>query len=178
MVLLPEDDLDTYKAFKRDFFDGLQPKGVLEEKLAYTLVNTQWRLNRCRAFEDAILATEPAAPVDPESNARVVREQVESLAKLSLYEQRLTRIFQTSLKQLRELQAERKELEERAIKDAANVLKQCQAKQLPFDPASLGFVFSTAEIETWLSRHERIETARDAAMFAFNRRFFQADAVK
>lgn len=178
MVLLPEDDLVAYEKFKRSFFDQVKPKGELEEQLAFTLVNTQWRLNRCRFFEESILATRTCEPSDPEANTRLVHGQVESLARLSLYESRLTRIFQTTLKQLREIQAERSQLEERAMADAAKVLKECQTKQMPFDPGSLGFVFSSSEIETWLSRHERIQAARDHDAIAFNSRFFPQAAAR
>jgi len=76
------------------------------------------------------------------------------------------------VKQLRDIQAERKELEDRAMADAAKVLKHHQDKQIPLDPASLGFVFSNAEVETFLSRRDHIQAARDHDAIAFNRRFF------
>ena len=174
MVLLPEDDLAAYNTFKQSFFNDLKPKGVLEEQLAYTLVNTQWRLNRCRAFEESVLATETAQPSDPDANARLTREQVDSLAKLSLYESRLTRTFQTTLKQFRDIQSDRTEREDRAMADAAKVLKLHQVKQIPFDAAEFGFVFSNAEIESYLSRRDRIQAARDHDAIEFNRRFFAA----
>ena len=174
MVLLPEDDLLAYNAFKHAFFDDVKPKGALEEQLAFTLVNTQWRLNRCRAFEESILATESSNPDDPDADARLVSSQVESLARVSLYESRLNRTFHTTLKQLRDIQSERKELEDRAMADAAKVLKHYQVRQIPFNPAEFGFVFSTAEIETFLSRRDRIQAARDHDAIEFNRRFFAA----
>ena len=92
---------------------------------------------------------------------------------MSLYESRLNRTFQSTLKQLRDIQAERKELEDRAMADAAKVLKHYQVRQIPFNPAEFGFVFSTAEIETFLSR-DHIQAARDHDAIEFNRRFFTA----
>ena len=175
MVLLPDDDLAAYNKFKQAFFDDLKPKGVLEEQLAYTLVNTQWRVNRCRAFEASVLATESAHPTDPGANAKLTREQVDSLAKLSLYESRLNRIFQITLKQFRDIQAERIQKEDRAMADAAKVLKHHQVRQIPFDPAEFGFVFSTPDIETYLTRRDRIQAARDHDAIEFNRRFFAAN---
>ena len=161
MVLSPEDDLAAYENFKRSFFGGLQPKGELEEQLALTLVDTQWRLNRCRSFEESILATRTNSLDGHEVSLGLVQSQVDSLGKLSLYESRLTRIFQTTLKQFRELQSERRQREERAMADAARVLKHCQTNQIPFHPAALGFVFSTTEIEAWSNRHDRIQAAQD-----------------
>ena len=174
MVLLPDDDLAAYNTFKQSLFNDLKPKGQLEEQLAYTLVNTQWRLNRCRAFEESVLATETAHLSDPDANARLTREQVDALAKLSLYESRLTRTFQTTLKQFRGIQADRTEREERAMADAAKVLKLHQVKQIPFDAAEFGFVFSNAEIASYLSRRDHIQAARDHDAIEFNRRFFAA----
>ena len=170
MVILPDEDLKTYQDFRDQFFADLQPQGVLEEQLAFTLVNTQWRLNRCRAFEQSILITGPGGP-------HLAQEQVESLSKLSLYEQRLSRVFHTALKQFLALKTERKDREKRDMKDAASVLKLHRAKQLPFDPAQLGFVFSIAEVETWLNRYDHIEEARQTGMMEFNRRFFSTGAA-
>jgi len=165
MILLPEEDLKTYQDFRDRFFGDLQPKGFLEEQLALTLVNTQWRLNRCRAFEQSILTHQPGGK-------DLTREQVESLSKLSLYEQRLSRTFHTTLKQFLQLRAERKQQEQYEMKDAAKVLKLCRAKQMPYDPAASGFVFSSADVETWLRRHDQVEEARRADMIEFNQRFF------
>ena len=183
MVLLPGDDLDAYNDSKRRFFEELKPQGELEQQLAYTLVNTQWRLNRCRSFEESILAVETAgvddtpipaetAAAGPEPHARLIESQVESLARLGLYESRLTRIFLTTLKQFRELQSERREHEQQAMAEAAKVMKLHQTQQIPFNPAELGFVFSISEIQDWRSRQERIQAARDLAAREFNTRFF------
>ena len=99
---------------------------------------------------------------EPSHYARFQRDQVESLNKFSMYEQRLTRNFQTTLKQFRELQAERREREEQQMQAAAKILKDCQAKQIQYDPAEDGFVFSTAEIETWMRRRDRLEGVQSA----------------
>jgi len=174
MVLLPGDDLQAYNTFQRAFFADLKPKGELEQQLAYTLAITQWRLNRCRAFEESVLATRTLHPADPDANAKLTRDQIDSIARLSLYESRLNRIFQTTLKQFRALQAERIERDDRAMADAARVLQHSQSKQMPFDPAELGFVFSPLEIETWLRRHDRIQAAQQAATIGLDRRFSAA----
>ena len=172
MILLPGDDLEAYNAFKLRFFEELKPATELEQQLAFTLVNTQWRLNRCRSFEESILAAQSPAPAGPAAHSRLIETQVESLARLSLYESRLTRIFQTTLKQFREMQSERREREQRAMAEAAKVLKLCQTQQIPFDPAELGFVFSLSEIQEWRRRQERVQAARDADAREFNTRFF------
>ena len=160
-VILPGEDLETYQKFRDDFFADLNPKGELEQQLAFTLVNTQWRANRCRAFEQSLLSGDGSP-----------RDQVESLSKLSLYESRLTRIFQTTLKQFLSLQAERLEREEFDMKNAVQVLRNCQLKQIPFQPSEYGFVFSIEQVQARLHRHIRIHEAHQADMINFNRRFF------
>ena len=107
-----------------------------------------------------ILAAEPDRDREPSQYARFQRDQVEALNKFSMYEQRLTRNFQTTLKQFRELQAQRHEREQQQMSAAAKLLKDSQAKQIPYDPAEDGFVFSTAELQTWMRRRDRLETAR------------------
>jgi hypothetical protein len=161
MVILPDEDLETYQKFHDDFFADLKPTGEIEVELAFTLVNTQWRLNRCRAFEQTILTGEGS-----------VRDHVESLSKLSLYEGRLTRIFQTTLKQFLTLQADRHQREELEMRDAVIVLRYCQTKQIPFQPSDFGFVFSTEQVQARLDRHIRLNAAHHPDMLNFNRHFF------
>ena len=157
-AFLPNEDPQAYQDFCRKLIDDLRPKGALEEQLARALADTQWRLNRCRSIEQVILAAEPDRDREPSQYARFQRDQVEALNKFSMYEQRLTRNFQTTLKQFRELQAQRHEREEQQMSAAAKLLKDSQAKQIPYDPAEDGFVFSTAELQTWMRRRDRLET--------------------
>ena len=157
-AFLPNEDPQAYQDFCRKLIDDLRPQGALEEQLARALADTQWRLNRCRSIEQVILAAEPDRDREPSQYARFQRDQVEALNKFSMYEQRLTRNFQTTLKQFRELQAQRHEREQQQMSAAAKLLKDSQAKQIPYDPAEDGFVFSTAELETWMRRRDRLET--------------------
>ena len=158
--VLPTEDPQAYQEFCGQFRADLKPKGALEEQLVQTLADSKWRLNRCRAVEQSILdgGSGPA--------------QIDSLNKLSLYEHRLSRNFHSALKQFLEVKAERRQQEERDLKDAAKVLNHLRSKQIPYDPAEDGFVFSTAELEVWTRRHQRIEAADFASHAEFNRRIF------
>jgi len=57
---------------------------------------------------------------------------------------------------LREIQAERRRQQERALKDAAALLELHKHKGIPYDPAELfsqdGFVFSKDQIEAFAQR--------------------------
>jgi hypothetical protein len=173
-VVLPSDDLAAYQTFTRRFFDDLQPKGVLEEHLAQTLADCSWRLNRARAIETNLLAlgmAEAGAAIStghPQADAALAmaqayRDQTKALANLSILEQRLTRQFEKALKQLRELQAERRLREAGELDHAAQLLQMHQEQKLPYRPAEDGFVFSNDEIEQHIRREERLDQARHAS---------------
>src|ERR1700749_2380446 len=118
-VVMPYEDMDQSHIFCRRLFQTLAPETPLEEQYAQTFCDTQWRLNRARSLEDAMLSLghfEAAGEIDTEhpqvhsalTAARVFRGDSQSFTNLSLYEQRLERTLDKSLRQLHTLQAERR----------------------------------------------------------------------
>ena len=162
--LIPTDDPQAYQSFCEEFIADLKPHGAFERQLVQSLAGMQWRLNRCRDIEQSILAFEPGPA------------QIDSLNKFSLYEHRLSRNFYAALKQFLEVKAARKQQEERDLKDAAKVLKHLRSKQIPYNPADDGFVFSTAEVEQYMRRADHVEDACQDSMMKFNRQFFGRNA--
>jgi hypothetical protein len=81
---------------------------------------------------------------------------------------RLSRQFHKSLDKLREIQAVRRETEERDLKRAAGILELHKHKGIPYDPAADGFVFSNAEIETHSQRLIRLNEARHIEYIRFH----------
>jgi hypothetical protein len=177
VVVLPSEDMNAYHAFCAELMQDLRPEGAIEKQYAQTFCDTQWRLNRIRSVEDSMLALGPVseAEVDPGhpeiraalTNAQVFREQSKQFANLSLYEQRLNRALKESLRQLKELQAERVAARQAALAEAAAVrnLKKQQGEpyNLATDQPSTRFVFSTSEIEVESRRQyfrSEIEKAR------------------
>src|ERR1700753_1181978 len=55
-VVMPYEDMDQYHIFCRRLFQTLAPETPLEEQYAQTFCDTQWRLNRARSLEDAMLS--------------------------------------------------------------------------------------------------------------------------
>src|ERR1700742_2689469 len=174
-VVMPYEDMDQYHIFCRRLFQTLAPETALEEQYAQTFCDTQWRLNRARSLEDAMLSlghSEEAGEIQTEhaqvhavlTAARVFRDDNKSFLNLSLYEQRLQRTLEKSLRELKALQAERK-AQRQAELDAAvaerNLLKM-KAKhghhhiQTDPEPITRQFVFSTAEIEAEARRQFRL----------------------
>jgi len=152
-IVLPSDDLDVYRQRLQRFFAEYQPQGETEKHLVQTLADAAWRMNRIAALENNLFTLgiiEHQENVDTDhpqvrtalATAKSYREQHRALANLSLHEQRLARLFEKTLKQLREIQAERMEMH--------------NGKGLPSAPAKNGFVFSNAEIETGI-HHQNIE---------------------
>ena len=162
-VVLPEDDLDKYQKRNQEFFAEYKPKGPTEMQLVQVLADTSWRLNRVTVLENSLLTlgiAEHEASVDTDhpqvhtnlAMAKAYREQNHVVANLGMHGQRLDRLFKETLKQLREIQAERRTLEKEQLKNAAVIMELHNDKGLPYDPAQDGFVFSPAEIGTRIQR--------------------------
>ena len=170
VVVLATEDLVAYQHHLQGLVDHFQPKGALEEQLVQSLADTTWRLNRVPATEatyltlvtegqlDSILTNEPRA-ASTLALAQTFLHQSQALANISLYEQRLARLFDRTLQQLHDVQAERREQDRRQMNDAAQLLEMHQERDLPYDPTQDGFVFSTAEIQTFTRRRDRLEEA-------------------
>jgi hypothetical protein len=141
------------------------------------LIDTSWQLNRAAAvetnlfslgiteMEDRIRANHPEAE-DALAMALAFREHNRAFANIGTYRQRLTRQFERTLVLLRQIQAERRQHEERQLNQAAKILKMHKDENIPYQPAEDGFVFSNAEIETYINREERWQQATDHELVA------------
>src|SRR5579864_6177172 len=175
-IVLPSEDHAAYQRHSRSFLDEYQPQGATETQLVQSITDISWQLNRAAAVEtnlfslgiteseDRIRASHPDAETAL-AMALAYREHNRAFANIAIYRQRLTREFERTLVLLRQIQAERREKEERQLDNAAMILKMHQDSNLPYEPAQDGFVFSKAEIETYIDREERWEQATVAQAF-------------
>jgi hypothetical protein len=126
VVVLTTQDLAAYKQFSREIVDSLDAQTPLERQFAYTIADNQWRINRSRSIEDGMLGlghSEVAGDFDadhPEIHAVMTaakgfRDHSQAFVNLSICEQRLHRALKDALRQLKDLQAERRELAEKGI---------------------------------------------------------------
>jgi hypothetical protein len=179
VVVLPSEDMDAYQAFSKEVVDSLDPQTPVERQFAQTIADNQWRINRIRSIEDGMLGMghfESAGDFDadnPEIHsamtaARAFREDSKAFVNLSIYEQRLHRSMKDALRQLKELQTERRERRETEMDDAIRLLKTQQMKGLPFDPTEFGFVYASAEIAIESARRERLHLAKIAEQSNFD----------
>lgn len=174
VVVLPSEDMTAYYAFCDQLMEDLAPEGPLEKQYAQTFCDTQWRLNRIRSIEDSMFSLGhfgEAGHIDPGhsevhaafTSARVFRDRSKDFANLSLYEQRLNRTLRESLRQLKELQADRRAAREAALQEAVaerNLRKmKGEPNQAAPVPGPARFVFSKpiteSEIETEALRQAR-----------------------
>ncbi len=128
-IVMPYEDMDAYHVFCKELIESLAPETPVERQYAQAFCDTQWRLNRARSLEDAMLSLghfEQAGNIEANhcqvhaalTAARVFRDDSKSFVNLSLYEQRLHRTLEKSLKQLQTLQAERRAQNEAAARQA------------------------------------------------------------
>jgi hypothetical protein len=115
IVVMPADDLQAYRRHLETFTNEYHPAGATEEHLTQSLADTSWRLNRVAALESNLLSLGMGNSDDPIQNAMDIAQALESqtkaLANLSMHTQRLSRQFERTVNQLRELQKVRKEQE-------------------------------------------------------------------
>ncbi len=164
-IVLPSEDLAAYQLHSQRYASQFHPQGVLEEQLVQTITNTTWRLNRIAAIENNLLTlgmTEYTGPQDELAIAAAFRDQAKAIATLGMHEQRLSRQFDRTLKQLREIQAERRESEARDRRCAAALMEYDEEKGITNQPADSGFVFSNQKIEPHHHSEQHSKKARAA----------------
>ena len=201
VVVLPSEDMDAYSAFSKEIVDSLDAQTPVERQFAQTIADNQWRINRIRSIEDGMLGmghftaaqaqvrcaanSEAVGDFDCPSSeihsamtaARAFREDSKAFVNLSIYEQRLHRSMKDALRQLKELQTERRERRKTEMDDAIRLFKTQQMKGLPFDPKEFGFVYSSAQIVWESTRRDRFEAAKQTEKNGFNPAQFQKEAA-
>jgi hypothetical protein len=153
---LPSEDQAAYEQHCRQFQDEHQPATPTETQLVQQLADTSWRLNRIPLLE-ADLFAQGSSP----------DTLVAALSTLGLHNTRLSRQFQKTLDQLREIQSDRRERQLRDLKDAAAILELHKHKGIPWEPADHGFVFSKDQVERAAQRMTRVNDSRQIAFVRF-----------
>ncbi len=180
-IVLPSEDLAAYQRHTQAFFDEHQPQGATESQLVQTLADTAWQLNRASALESNLFAlgiADHSASIDashPDAQAALAMaaaflQHARAFNTLSAHSQRLSRIFERTLRLLREVQAERRHIEKRELERAADLAEMHQLEDRPYDPATDGFVFSNEQIEAYIQHRDRNERAHEASLYLFSAR--------
>jgi hypothetical protein len=158
-AVLPTEDPIAYQQHCRQFVDEHQPATATETHLVQELADTSWRLKRIPLLETDILSRAQSPASSPEPPAFDIVDAHRLLASLGLHGARLSRQFQKTLDQLREIQIDRRERQRRDLKDAAAMLEHHKHKGIPWEPADDGFVFSKDQVERAAQRMTRQKEA-------------------
>jgi hypothetical protein len=99
LLVMPREYMEAYKLHLQSFTDEYHPVGATEANLVHALADTSWRLNRVAALETPKFVLLSNAAIESQSKA---------LAALSMHSQRLSRQYERTVTQLRDLQKTRK----------------------------------------------------------------------
>ena len=163
VIHLPEEEMNSYHEFTERYVASVQPVGSVETELANACADLQFRLHRLAAAEHNLFAIghdeqgELWNTGHPESHAALtmaetLRQASNPLALLTLYESRLNRRFLQTLKQLRDIQRERKLEEQNQLEELYTVAVAHPQIAEKMEPTQFGFVCSN---EAWQLYRQR-----------------------
>src|SRR5271169_1004364 len=118
-AVLPTEDPEAYQRHIQQFLDEYAPANATETQLVHEIANTAWRLNRIPFLEAELLSRATNPPTEQAAIDFDIVDAHRALASLGLHGSRLSRQFQKTLDQLREIQEERRHLERRQLIEAA-----------------------------------------------------------
>jgi hypothetical protein len=172
IVVMPTEDLAAYQLHLKSFTDEYHPSGATESNLVQALADTTWRLNRVAALETNLLTlgvthASPIADAPPQvqdamSIVAALESQSKALSNLSLHSQRLSRQFERTVTQLRELQKTRRAEERSDLFDLLNIMEMCESEGETYAPSEDGFVFSEPQIAAAKLTRKRENRAMEA----------------
>jgi hypothetical protein len=131
VVVLPEADLAAYEAFSGPIVAAFAPEGACEFQLAQSYATYQWRINRSASIEENLytlgimgqeaenLNIEVDAVRTAASYAQTFRSECLSFERLILYSQGLISQSARVLRQLKQLQRQRRANEEKKMMEAS-----------------------------------------------------------
>jgi hypothetical protein len=142
LVVLPTEDPEQYQQHLASFQHDLRPFGADEQNLVQILADTSWRLHRVAALEANLLTTGTfTGELSVSDPGAMTDRMIKGLATLSLHGHRLSRQFQTTLNQLKQIQRERIKLNDNLAK-TINFIKDFEKDGYLWDPEESGFVFT------------------------------------
>jgi hypothetical protein len=165
---MPTEDLQAYQSHLKSFTDEYHPLGATESHLVQALADASWRLNRVAALETNLLSL--AAVGDPLVDALAIAASLErqskALANLSMHSQRLSRQFERTVTQLRDLQKTRQTHEKHDLNNLLDIIEMVESTGETYDPSADGFVFSEPQIDTARRARNREHLIEEAHLSA------------
>jgi hypothetical protein len=173
IVVMPTDDLAAYQLHLNRYAAEYHPQGATESDLVQVLADTSWRLHRVAVLETNLLTLGMAREPNPLSSAppqiqdamalvSALESQSKALSNLSMHSQRLSRQFERTIIQLRDLQKNRRAQEKQQLNDLLDILEMYKSEGETYDPSADGFVFSEQQIEAAKRTRRRERLAEEA----------------
>ena len=174
VIVLPKEDMAAYNQFTSDYSSALNPVGTVEIQLAQACADIQFRLHRMSAAEHNLFALGHEENGDnwntgeSESHAALtfadtLRRSKDPIATITIYEQRLSRRLLQTLNQLRDMQAERRKLEQEQLDEMWAIVSLHPTELDTIEPAQLGFVCSKRDWRNYIKRRVLMSTAQKAS---------------
>jgi hypothetical protein len=162
--------MTAFTEFTKEYVASLGAVGAVETQLANACADLQFRLHRLAAAEHNLFAighneNGDAWDVDnAESHtalafAETLRRSKDPLALLTLYESRLSRRLLQTLKQLREIRAERRAFEQQQLEELYLIATANPELAGTLTPSEFGFVCSAPDWQRFYKRRLLLEKA-------------------
>jgi hypothetical protein len=173
IVVMPTEDLEAYQLHVKSFTGEYHPQGATEAHLVQALADTSWRLNRVAALETNLLTLGISSGFslhagasqeiqDAMSIVAALESQSKALANLSMHSQRLSRQFERTVAQLRDLQKTRRAIEKRELDHLVDIIEMAESTGEAYDPSADGFVFSESQISESIRTRKRERLVSEA----------------
>jgi hypothetical protein len=157
VVVLQGEDPAAYQLHLKSYGDEYTPKGATESDLVRSLADLSWRLNRVAALETNLI-----------DEAESAESLSKALANLSMHSQRLSRQFERTTAQLRDLQTTRRAQQQAELDKLLDILEMHEYSGKPFDPTPHGFVFSDTEIQAGFQARTLYKLAHQAHPYRYS----------
>ena len=149
VVVLPEEDFAAFNAFMTALVATFDVGNAMEQQLAQSFANYQWRINRAAAIEENMfthgnildtagnLQLEDPRVHNAMCNAKTFQRDPQAFARIAMYAQRLVNQAEKVLKQLKHLQAERRYRQQKELPELAQIYKLHRMEAKPSMRCSL-----------------------------------------
>jgi hypothetical protein len=173
LVVMPTEDLAAYQRHLESFTSEYHPKGATEAHLVQALADSSWRLNRVAILEANLLTLAAARQPNPLDDAPgpvqdalaivgALEKQSKTLTNLSLHSQRLSRQFERTAAQLRDLQKIRTAQENQELENLLDIVEMYEEKGETYNASEDGFVFTQTQINRGILARNRKRLTAEA----------------
>ena len=157
MRLLADEAQDEYAANCEGIVDALRPEGALELRIAQSIADDYWRIDRLRRAEQTLFnhalrhTMYNDSPYHPEHSAlHAVVDNGKAMERFTLYENRLNRNIRNNTADLQKLQAARPVAEPASVATPAESPTTNESSNIQ----KIGFAFANSDLASSMSLME------------------------